>query len=477
MPSSQLTDFPDRLSPMIVKELRQGLRTNLFTTSFILLQGFMVLTVFIGAAAEGEAGVVSGFFWFFMAATLLFAMPVRGFSSLSSEQQMNTMDLIQLTRLSAWRITFGKWAALMSQTSLLVVSILPYLVMRYFFGGIDLIQEFLLLCSTFFGSALLTALTVGFSAFKSVLLRGFVVVATGFVLLSVVPSFLFSRMYLGRSLFSSGITNPGFWWGALAVVLAGLYIIYFLLDFGASQIAPLSENHAIRKRLVALVFMLALLSLAFAGIDEKLVAVLATVAIVPAWVDAITERPAIVPRVLRPFAANRIYPAAKYLLTPGWHTGIIYLVFTAPILIAWLFFMTPPPASIDLLEQWALFTSILGTITYPLIFIHLFIPKGKQMLGLYILIQCCTFLIAFLIALVSEAVSNLGGILYYCFPVPAVSLFAISENNSPSYFLLASVIFILLSLVIPFWRALPLYKQMRLTTKTLAEENPPNLKT
>jgi len=474
MPPTLLTDFSDRLSPMIVKELRQGLRTNLFTSSFILLQGFMILTVFIGAAAEGEAGVVSGFFWFFMVATLLFAMPIRGFSSLSSEQQMNTMDLIQLTRLSAWRITFGKWAALMSQTSLLVVSILPYLVMRYFFGGIDLVQEFLILFSTFFGSALLTALTVGFSAFKSVLLRGFVVVAMGFVLLSVVPSLLVSRMYLGSSLFGGGITHPDFWWGVLAFVLAGLYTIYFLLDLGASQIAPLSENHAIRKRLVALVFMLVMLSLAFAGIDKTLVTVIATVAIVPAWVDAITERPAIVPRVLRPFAANRIYPTAKYLLTPGWHTGILYLVFTAPILIVWLYYMTPPPASSDLLEQWALFASILGTITYPLIFIHLFIPKGKQMFGLYILIQCCTLLIASLIALVSESVSNLSDILYYCFPVPAVSLYAISENNSPTYFLLASIIFFLLSLIIPFWRALPLYKQMRLTTKTLTEDTPPN---
>lgn len=474
MPATPLTDFSDRLSPMIVKELRQGLRTNLFTTSFILLQGFMVLTVFIGAAAEGGSGVVSGFFWFFMVATLLFAMPIRGFNSLSSEQQLNTMDLIQLTRLSAWRITFGKWAALMSQTSLLVVSILPYLVMRYFFGGIDLIQEFLILFSTFFGSALLTALTVGFSAFKSVLLRGFVVVAMGFFLLSVVPSLLFSRMYLGSGLFGSGITDPDFWWGILAFALAGLYTIYFLLDLGASQIAPLSENHAVRKRLVALVFMLAILSLAFAGVNRTLVTVLATLAIVPAWVDAITERPAIVPRVLRPFAAKRIYSTAKYLLTPGWHTGILYLAFTAPILIVWLFYMIPPPSSNELLEQWALFTSILGTISYPLIFIHLFIPKAKQMLGLYILIQCCTLLIASLIAFVSEAVTDLGDILYYCFPVPAVSLFALSENNNPSYFLLASLIFTLLSLAIPFFRALPLYRQMCVTTKTLTEEPPPN---
>ena len=108
-------DFSDRLSPMLVKELRQGLRTNLFTAAFILLQVFMVLSLMIGAAFSGGGEDTSGgFFWMFITVTLLGVMPVRGFSALHKENQINTMDLIQLTRLSAWRITWGKWLALAS---------------------------------------------------------------------------------------------------------------------------------------------------------------------------------------------------------------------------------------------------------------------------------------------------------------------------------------------------------------------------
>ena len=454
---------------MLVKELRQGLRTNLFTTAFILLQVFMVFTVFIGAAAEGDTRAVSGFFWFFLITTLLVAMPVRGFSALTSELQLNTMDLIQLTRLSAWRITLGKWAALMSQTTLLVISILPYLVMRYFFGGIDLIQEFLILFFAFFASALLTALAVGFSAYRSVLVRSLILGPAGLFSLSFVMSFSFAGAYGGRGIFGSGITSPDFWWTAVTVIIAGLYAIYFLLDLGASQIAPQAENHSTRKRLITLIFVIAILSMAFTGVEEEIVMGLAAVAIVLVWIDAITERPSVLPSVLQPFEKNRFLSITKYLLAPGWHTGILFVI------ISGLAFLSLVSVTTNLLSTWtpkdlAEIISWGGAVTYPLIFIHLFIPNSKQMFGLYMLIQCCTFVVTLLITFVSDAISNLSDILFFCFPIPAVSLAALSETagrNQPMYFLLASSIFTLLSLAIPFWRAWPLYRKMNAGTLPL----------
>ena len=324
---------------MLVKELRQGLRTNLFTSSFILLQVFMVFTVFIGAAAEGDTGAISGFFWFFLITTLLVAMPIRGFNALTSELQLNTMDLIQLTRLSAWRITFGTWAALMSQTSLLVISILPYLVMRYFFGGIDLIYEFLILFFAFFASALLTALAVGLSAYRSTLLRGFILVAAGMFSFSFIMGISVTRALSGSGIFGSGgIITADFWWTIATLIIAGLYAIYFLLDIGASQIAPQAENHATRKRLMTFVFVIVILSMAFTGVEEGMVITLAALAITLAWIDALTERPSLVPSVMRPFAARRFTSFAKYLLAPGWHTGILFVIVSCLIFLCLLNF-------------------------------------------------------------------------------------------------------------------------------------------
>ena len=53
-PAAHLVDFSDKLSPMLVKELRQGMRTNLFTVAFILLQAFMILCMLFGMNGGGS---------------------------------------------------------------------------------------------------------------------------------------------------------------------------------------------------------------------------------------------------------------------------------------------------------------------------------------------------------------------------------------------------------------------------------------
>lgn len=447
---------------MLVKELRQGLRTNLFTTAFILLQGFMVFTVFIGASSESAAGAASRFFWTCLIVTLLIAMPIRGINALSAERQNNTLNLIQLTSLSAWRITFGKWAALVSQSTLLVISILPYLVMRYFFGGVDLVQELLILFSTFFASALLTALAVGFSA-SPPLLRGGVIAVTGFFSLSGLVTYTVSHTYGGSSFFSSGVTSSAFWWASTCLILGGLYLIYFLLDFGASHIASQAENHATRKRLISLAFALLIVLLTFAGADEAMTIPIAIMAIILAAVDAITERPSTLPSVLAPFSSKRLLSPIKYLLAPGWHTGIFFLLFNSFLFFVLALLFSPSASSFPPLKDFAILASIIGSITYPLIFIHLFFPNSKQMFALYILIQCCTSVVTVIVVLIGKAASD---ILLFCLPIPSVAFTVLSDSSNANkdhslYFLLASIIFTLISLAIPFWRALPLYKEMR----------------
>ncbi len=48
-------DFADWLSPILVKELRQGLRTRVFTSTFILLQLVLTGCVFIGLLVAAMA--------------------------------------------------------------------------------------------------------------------------------------------------------------------------------------------------------------------------------------------------------------------------------------------------------------------------------------------------------------------------------------------------------------------------------------
>ncbi len=139
-PIDRVNDFSDKLSPMLVKELRQGFRTNTFVVLFLVLQGLLALVLLIAGpiAASNDGlsgaagGVVSKIVFCIYGLGILVVQPLRGISAVATEIKQNTIDLMVLTRLSAWRIVWGKWCSIMSQSILIVLSILPYLIFRLF---------------------------------------------------------------------------------------------------------------------------------------------------------------------------------------------------------------------------------------------------------------------------------------------------------------------------------------------------------
>ncbi len=453
-PSLHLTDFSDRLSPMLVKELRQGMRTNLLTIAFILLQAFMVLCVLIGASAPGDAGAVSGFFWFFVVVALLIVMPIRGFSALTSEISLNTMDLIQLTRLGAWRVTFGKWAALVAQTLLLACGILPYLVMRYFFGGVDLFLELMILFWVIVASTVLTAVTVGFSAFRSVLLRAtvaiglLIVVNVGAQLAPVISGFPGT----------TGRTGGEIAWTFAAFLVSSIYLAWFMLDLGASRIAPEADNHATRKRLAALGFGLFTLSLPYAGVNLTACLVIAGLTWMLVSLDALTERPSVIPSILRPFATRWWLRPFPLLLAPGWASGIFYFLFCAALYAGALHLHTGFGGLT--LQEIQVTTSAAGAIVFPLLFIHLFfrrVTEPASIFGIYLLIQVCSATVAFLIMIMAEETA-VGDTAYLFAPIPVTALFAAIVDSEDTILLAASTLLGLLAVLVTMVRGLGWYR-------------------
>lgn len=74
----------DRLSPILVKELRQGMRARAFEGSFVILQVLMLFSVFMALVAitarhsnvSPEFG--EGLFWIMLGVPILLIMPMRG---------------------------------------------------------------------------------------------------------------------------------------------------------------------------------------------------------------------------------------------------------------------------------------------------------------------------------------------------------------------------------------------------------------
>jgi hypothetical protein len=131
---------------MIVKELRQGVQSGGFVWTFMGLQAVMCLVMSLGVstvdlAARGARDGFEFFFWLAVTVAVLFVVPLRGLGAISGEQAGHKLDLVQLTQLSATKIVLGKWLAILAQALLLVTAILPYVVLRYFFGNVNVISS------------------------------------------------------------------------------------------------------------------------------------------------------------------------------------------------------------------------------------------------------------------------------------------------------------------------------------------------
>ncbi|MCB1233484.1 MAG: hypothetical protein KDM91_00245 [Verrucomicrobiae bacterium] len=453
---------------MLVKELRQGMRTNLFTAAFILLQAFMILCAIVGSQSRGEPEVTSGFFWTFVIAALLVVMPIRGFSALVQENKLNTMDLIQLTKLSAWRIAFGKWASLVAQSLLLVCGVLPYLVMRYFFGGIDVVTELAILFWVVVASMLLTAVTVGMSAFQSVLLRSAVAVGLLFLTVSSSSAIMMWSRYSG----GPGGAGTGRWWFFLSLFVVAAYGVFFFLDLGASRIAPDAENFATRKRSLGLLFMTVLLLSPLLGMEREPAVALAVAVACFLCLDALTERPSVLPSVLRPFAGRFWARPLAPLLLPGWHTGMLYLVavVAAFALLSWVT-ISDPKDYFDL-EGRQVAAGIVGTLTFPLIVIQLFFHRRthtQTFFNIYVVVQCCVAVIGLFLTAVSES-TPLKGAGYLLCPIPFVSFLAAMNDHESDILLILAIVFTGIAFLMTLWRGWPLFRQTNATLRHMRRE-------
>lgn len=185
------SDLPESLDPMTAKELRQGLRRGVFIYPFLAVQIFALIAIMVefeighDSEATEYAGVLNfwmlanaGAFWIAIAVVCMVLMPLGGMILMGQELEDGNHELLLLTKLTRWKIVIGKFITLWGLTALTFISLLPYVVVRYWIGGIEWTHEAACAGTVLAGSAMLCAGAIGASAFKRVF-RG--VVFTVFV--------------------------------------------------------------------------------------------------------------------------------------------------------------------------------------------------------------------------------------------------------------------------------------------------------
>jgi ABC-type transport system involved in multi-copper enzyme maturation permease subunit len=153
----------DRLNPLVVKEVRQGLRTRVFWSSFGLMLIACVFISMVAYATARESGFTpqgQGYFFAFffcLGVVHFFIIPYSAYRSLAREREDETWVLLILTGLGPRRILRGKVASFLVQAALYASAVGPFLLFSYYLNGIDLPTILLVLV---LGGAWLVFLTV-----------------------------------------------------------------------------------------------------------------------------------------------------------------------------------------------------------------------------------------------------------------------------------------------------------------------------
>lgn len=232
-----LRDFPDFLPAVLVKELRQGLRGRMFAIPFLILQGLLMI-----CCTERNTGLTS-VFWFSVTVMLVYLLPSRNLSALGEERDANTLDTLILTRLSPWRIVWGKWSATVALIALTTVAVVPYLVVRWINCGTVLWHELLLLFLLLLLGFGLTGMLTAFSLIKSPLARNALALGAG--------AWIYAKVCLPASIEMTQGALPSWsvtmcvlvltaWGGSLGLIHAG------------NAIAPPGFELTARRRLITL---------------------------------------------------------------------------------------------------------------------------------------------------------------------------------------------------------------------------------
>ncbi|MFL5357688.1 ABC transporter permease [Archangium sp.] len=143
-PPGWMERWGDRLNPLVVKEVRQGVRSRVFWASFGLMLLSCLILSMVAYASSRDSGLTTqgqGFFFGFfvcLGVVHFFIIPYSAYRSLAREREDETWVLLILTGLGPRRILRGKVASFLVQAGLYASAVGPFLLFSYYLNGIDL---------------------------------------------------------------------------------------------------------------------------------------------------------------------------------------------------------------------------------------------------------------------------------------------------------------------------------------------------
>ena len=187
-------DFPLWIPPALVKELRQCMRTPAFMNMLTIVPCSLAIIFLLSLIHTPDGDTIIGqsslnnWFWGILVLCMTILVSNWALGSMRVDIADKSGDLIMLTRLTPRRTVWGKWVAYMALAALIICSLLPFAIIRYFGGQISLANDLFLLFCTYLSCSILTAGAIWISGMP-IVLRALFSLGTGIFSITLLSSF------------------------------------------------------------------------------------------------------------------------------------------------------------------------------------------------------------------------------------------------------------------------------------------------
>jgi hypothetical protein len=253
------------LNPIVIKELRQAVRSWAVTGMLLLFLTVLFITSLIFLVTQSFdvdvnmqlGGTMFSAFMVILAGASVFFIPLYVGIRVATERQENNPDLLYVSTLSPARIIRGKFLSGAYMALLFFSACMPFMAFTNLLRGVDLPTVFFILFYLFLVVCAANMVAIFFAClpmsrpFKILLaIYGFF---QSFGLILPLVSVSFEMMRSGVGAMMSG---RDFWIGALSYVGIGLAIAGLFFALSVALISPPSSNRALPMRIYLTVIWL-----------------------------------------------------------------------------------------------------------------------------------------------------------------------------------------------------------------------------
>lgn len=243
----------DRINPILVKEVRQAVRSRYFWGTYALalviacLAGAFLLTVVDDPDELGQ--IFFGVVYFCLAASVMGLVPFQSFLAAGGNWDTERTQILMLTALRPRQVVLGRLLASMTQIGLMFLALLPFLGLAFLLPGVDLAAFGISVVTVLLFGTFLSCVTIAASWLSANrLVRVLLMTVIGGGLLWCVGV----AVALGAELIDSpdAITRDEFWWVWSALVGHGAAVGAFGFAAATARIGHPEENRTLPLRVL-----------------------------------------------------------------------------------------------------------------------------------------------------------------------------------------------------------------------------------